>query len=609
MSSTLEASVFMGKSYSGNLHSIKNTGNDLTLKQMFDMSEKLIVGQSDEILDNYLWSMMKKSSVYRMQKFKYFRILCYVLEKWIRTQHQIRFGKNSWVGSKIHHNTELWTQLTENRWNSSGIFSQDSPHCSSSTMSKVHKQNGRPIKIPRTNYLHVDVQWHHMGDLHTMNGNTLLTPHLWLYLQKDFQEDVGHSSDLDQKQSGILLTSIDHEEDGTESLKLMMIKFRESGHPVFRATSPLSRGTPKSKGGGKLSIHFCADGDTIGTVFSTIISVNQLSIFGAVSDLCEEFSTCQARTGRPVLAGQSDTLFEPAILLTTTPTPSIEVPAQEILLHKYKERVERLSQQDRVMKICTDAGFLKAVEVGQYFMTKDTDEFSQLTEPVTCREYTLPRDEKSTDPHGWIWGNTKIELVLEVTTSYLQGKYGVEIRIESVNKDNSHSWVRISHGLNKLVTDLIDKEYDDNEQETCETKTEAFALKTNVLAFASRSKAKAKPRRPTSACSSTRTVPIHLRIWTDIEPGTQSNQAYPVAKSLLRHGQLPWEEDGAIEFWRLKDDLRNDFENSQCWSDENVEEQDGRRRRQQEKISILYGLVRTRNSLSPSSSRSFRTMW
>ena len=33
----------------------------------------------------------------------------------------------------------------------------------------------------------------------------------------------------------------------------MMIKFGESGHPVFRATSPLSRGTLKSKGGGKLS--------------------------------------------------------------------------------------------------------------------------------------------------------------------------------------------------------------------------------------------------------------------------------------------------------------------------------------------------------------------
>ena len=38
-----------GKNYSDNLLSIKNTGNNLTLKQMFDISEKLIVGQSDEI--------------------------------------------------------------------------------------------------------------------------------------------------------------------------------------------------------------------------------------------------------------------------------------------------------------------------------------------------------------------------------------------------------------------------------------------------------------------------------------------------------------------------------------------------------------------------------
>ena len=51
MSSALEASVFMGKNYSDNLHSIKNTGKDLTVKQMFDISEKLISEQSCEILE------------------------------------------------------------------------------------------------------------------------------------------------------------------------------------------------------------------------------------------------------------------------------------------------------------------------------------------------------------------------------------------------------------------------------------------------------------------------------------------------------------------------------------------------------------------------------
>ena len=228
-------------------------------------------------------------------------------------------------------------------------------------------------------------------------------------------------------------------------------------------------------------------------------------------------------------------------------------------------------QQNRVIKICTDAGFLTTVEVGQYFMTKDTEEFSQFTEPVACREYSLPRDEKLSDPKGWIRENTKIGPVLEVTTSYLQGKYGVEIRIESVNKGDSHSWVEISHGFNKVVTDLSNKEYDDNEQESSEMKSEEFALKTKVFAFASRSMAKAKPRRRASACSSTSTVPTCERTWTDVEPGTYSHIAYPVSKrlsALLRHGDLPREEDGAIESWRLKDYLQHEFEHSQRWSDE-----------------------------------------
>ena len=51
-----------------------------------------------------------------------------------------------------------------------------------------------------------------------------------------------------------------------------------------------------------------------------------------------------------------------------------------------------------------------------------------------------------------------------------------------------------------------------------------------------------------------------------VEPGTYSHIAHPVSKrlsTLLRHGDLPREEDGAIEFWRLKDYLRNDFVRAQ----------------------------------------------
>ena len=252
----------------------------------------------------------------------------------------------------------------------------------------------------------------------------------------------------------------------------IMLTFAESTHPVFRSTSPLSRGVLNSKGHGKLSIHFAADQETMETVFRIIVCVNQLSLYGAVAEMRKERESCHERTGRPVVEGQSNPLSVPSVMKTNillTDDPAQE----EDLLQRYRERTEKLSQQDRVSTFCTDAGFLTTVEVGQYFMTKDTEEFSQFTNSLACREYTLPRDESLSEPKIWIRGNTKIGPVLEITTCCLQGKYGVEIRIESMNKDISHSWVRISHGLNKLVTNLNNKDRDDNEQEPqkCSSKT------------------------------------------------------------------------------------------------------------------------------------------
>ena len=85
------------------------------------------------------------------------------------------------------------------------------------------------------------------------------------------------------------------------------IKLGESGHPVFHATSPRSRGMLRSKGGGQLSIHFCAKGDTIETVSRPIISVNQLSLYGAVAEMCEEYESFHDRTGRPVVGEANPT--------------------------------------------------------------------------------------------------------------------------------------------------------------------------------------------------------------------------------------------------------------------------------------------------------------
>ena len=90
-----------------------------------------------------------------------------------------------------------------------------------------------------------------------------------------------------------------------------------------------------------------------------------------------------------------------------------------------ENELKKLSQQDRLSKFCMDAGFLNVVEIGQYFMTKDTAEFSQF-HAVACREYTLSKRRRSitTKKDG-----SKIGPVLEFATSYLHGKHGVEIRI------------------------------------------------------------------------------------------------------------------------------------------------------------------------------------
>ena len=91
----------------------------------------------------------------------------------------------------------------------------------------------------------------------------------------------------------------------------MLLEFAERGCPIFRATTPLSMGNLKSKGHGKLSIHFAADHQTIETIFRIIVFANQLSLNGAVANMCEEFESHQDRSGQPdVLMGQSIVLSE-----------------------------------------------------------------------------------------------------------------------------------------------------------------------------------------------------------------------------------------------------------------------------------------------------------
>ena len=362
----------------------------------------------------------------------------------------------------------------------------------------------------------------------------------------------------------------------------MLLEFAESGHPIFRATTPLSRGILKSKGRGKLSIHFAADGDTIDTIFRIILSVNQLSVYGAVATICEEFETHQDGSGElDVLMGQSIVLGE---IKAEIPLQNENSSTHQILWQQYMERIESLSQESEVRRFCMEAGFIRVVEVGQYFMTKDTGDFRQFRS-VACREYTLLRDDPASQPKGWIQGNMRIGLVLEVTTSFKNGKHGIEIRIWSVGQDNSQSWVRISYGTNKYVIGS-----NHNNTEIPADPHEDQTSQTSVKVIAARSKAKAKPQQREHVDTPS-IIPMHERKWIDIEASEPSLTAYEVSKkviSLLRHNQtVQREDDGAIQFWRIKFHLRNQFSQVQHWSDERWKSCLAARGSSKKKISVL----------------------
>ena len=339
----------------------------------------------------------------------------------------------------------------------------------------------------------------------------------------------------------------------------MLLRVAESGHPIFRATTPLSRGQLKSKGKGKVSIHFSADTDTTDTIYRIILSVNQLSIYGAVAAICDEYEGQPDNTGEPViLEGQSIVLGK----VKAEALAREEFEDSNIILQKYFQQVKSLSPENRWSKFCKETRFMSVVDVGQYFVTRNASEFLHT---VACREYTLPRGHPASAPKVWIRGNTRIGPILEVTTSFQHFKFGVEVRIQSVNEDNSQSWVRISYGTVRYVNNYI--KYDT--QSLADPQEEEY-VPTSSGVVAARSKAKAKPQPRES--TGTTTIPLSERVWIDIEPSRQDLESYNLSKkviNLLRQNQkLHREQDGAIQFYKIKFHLLDYPLPIQNWSDD-----------------------------------------
>ena len=81
-----------------------------------------------------------------------------------------------------------------------------------------------------------------------------------------------------------------------------------SNFPCFDS---FSRGQLRSKGHGKLSVHFAADPEIIEGISRLIVAANQLSLYGAVAKMCEENESLEDRSRRPdAVIGQSIVLSE-----------------------------------------------------------------------------------------------------------------------------------------------------------------------------------------------------------------------------------------------------------------------------------------------------------
>ena len=380
MAATMNAATFMGKNFSRIQNSIMNS-RDLTIKQMFDITSKL-VGEQEEInnLDNIQWgknswrqlSLIGDETVINLQRTKVYvfsdSVLC------LGRIHQHPESNEAWKKRIEGITTEksyrdydsINGEPTEFEWN---IFPGFTTLQLCGEVNDLLSDLGEAPETFTGKILFMSMFNDISCDRKDNKEECLANARVVKVLAKKF--GIGQWSFIGPGSEKKWYSAEENSPQGAwdNIADEMLLEFAESGHPIFRATTPLSRGTLKSKRHGELSIHFTADYPTTETVFRIIISANQLSLYGAVANICEEFEAHQDRSGQPdVLMGQSIVLSE---INAKIPLEN-DIPShQNLLLQRYEERIKFLSQQKEVSKFCMDAGFIHVVEVGQDFVTTE----------------------------------------------------------------------------------------------------------------------------------------------------------------------------------------------------------------------------------------------
>ena len=93
-------------------------------------------------------------------------------------------------------------------------------------------------------------------------------------------------------------------------------------------------------------------------------SVNQLSVHGAVADLCKEWTRDSRGAWKPAANDNLEYMVIPTEFLTANPIFQTEAEVQRNLLRKHEQKFAELLEQQKLAKLCSNAGFSKSIDKG-----------------------------------------------------------------------------------------------------------------------------------------------------------------------------------------------------------------------------------------------------
>ena len=178
------------------------------------------------------------------------------------------------------------------------------------------------------------------------------------------------------------------------------------------------------------------------------MSVNQLSLHGAKAVNIQSLPEDQVAPGDLLHQIRRNKKFSNLLLQKDHPMTS----DRETSCKNYEQRFERLPEDEKLSKLCSEAG-LRLVEIGQFFyaLPSSREEGHQSS----CREYTMPRDQEGTRIKGWIRSNVRFGPVSDIKVCNHNGRYSIEVQVQSLFQDQTVSWVRIVNGIDKFVREAM----------------------------------------------------------------------------------------------------------------------------------------------------------